>query len=112
MDNTAAIIAAMASVPDVRINKDGSSVKMSDKSILHKSKPELAPDDKLKNALSQNALVSDDAALNDVNEAYRKMLGLAPAEEKKPTQSKLMEVGHTRNEEDYFKLLVSKMKKS
>lgn len=112
MDNTAAIIAAMASVPDVRINKDGSSVKISDKSILHKSKPELAPDERLKTALSQNALVSDDATLNNVNAEYRKMLGLAPTEEKKPTPTKLMEVGHTRNEEAYFELLVKKMKKN
>lgn len=115
MSDVSAIIRAMGAVPDIRINEDGTSMKMSDKSLLQKARPETTPDDRLKEALEKNALVADVAEQRSITSAYRQVMGMSQPDainedEKKPT-SNFIEVGHVPNEDDYFNRIIDRLKR-
>lgn len=110
-DNTSDIIKAMGQVPDMRIDpKSGAVLQRTGQSILQKARPELSPDEKMKEKLSNNALVADEAKQTEISSAYRQMVGLPPEIEKKKPTSPYIEVGQLDHEKEYMDGLVNQMK--
>lgn len=114
-DPVSDIIMAMAAVPDVRIGQDGSVTRMSEKSLLEKTRPgtgDLA--ERIRGEIPGRSLDAMMEEQEEVSSAYRRMMGMPEARPRTAAggggRSDVVEVGHFEGEESYIRGLADKVR--